>query len=325
MLARRHLLASAAIAIAGTSPLVHAQTTWPAKPVRIVVGFAAGGPTDVVARAFAEHATRALGQPFIVESKPGANSTLAAESVASATPDGHTVLFAATNHTMIPALYSARVKFDAVRSFAAVCTVATSPTVLVVGPAMPAKTLAAFLQLLKEQPGKRTYATPGSGSSGHFAAESFLRPQGLTMNHIPYKGAAPAITDLIGGQVDSSFATLGSVLPHIQSGKLQALAVAAPRRSPLLPNVPTFEEGGVKSYSADAWYGLLAPAGTPPAIVAALEKVAAQFVAAPSTASKLQGLGMEAQGTCGAPFAALIDRDARTYTQIARDLNLKAE
>jgi tripartite-type tricarboxylate transporter receptor subunit TctC len=323
MLARRHLLAAFALACATA---VHAQSAaWPAKPVRIVVGFAAGGPTDVVARAFAEHASRALGQPFIVENKPGANSTLAADAVASAAPDGHTLLFAATNHTMIPALYSSRVKFDAVKSFAAVCSVASSPTVLVVGPAMPVRTLAAFLQDVKEQPGKRTYATPGAGSSGHFATESFLRPQGLAMNHIPYKGAAPAITDLIGGQVDSSFATLGSVLPHVQSGKLQALAVAAPKRSSLLPNVPTFAESGVKGYSADAWYGLLAPAGTPATVLGVLEKASAQFVAAPATASKLHGLGLEAEGSCGAPFAAQIERDARTYTQSARDLNLKAE
>jgi len=327
MTSRRHLLAAAALGLAGLGAAgAHAQSTaWPAKPVRLVVGFPAGGPTDVVARAFAEHASRALGQPFLVENKPGANSTLAADAVASAAPDGHTLLFAATNHTMIPALYSGRVKFDAVRSFTAVCSVASSPTVLVVGPAMPVKTLAAFLQQVKAQPGKRTYATPGAGSSGHFASESFLRPQGLAMNHIPYKGAAPAITDLIGGQVDSSFATLGSVLPHIQSGKVQALAVAAPKRSALLPQVPTFEEGGVKGYSADAWYGLLAPAGTPAAIVAALEKASAQFAAAPATATRLHGLGLEAESSCGAPFAAQIDRDARTYTQIARDLQLKAE
>ncbi|KQP35556.1 tripartite tricarboxylate transporter substrate binding protein [Pseudorhodoferax sp. Leaf274] len=314
------LLAGAAAASAQSAP-----AAWPAKPVRIVVGFSAGGPTDVVARAFADHAARQLGQPVIVDNKPGANTILAAEAVASAPADGYTLLLGATNHTMIPALYSSRVKFDAVKSFAPVCTLAVSPTVLAVGPAMPVKTLAAFLQQVKAEPGKRTYATPGSGSSGHFASAQFTRLTGTAMNHIPYKGAAQAVTDLIGGQVDSSFATLGSVLPQVQSGKLTALAVAAPQRSPLLPGVPTFEEAGVKGYSADAWYGLLAPAGTPAAVLARLERAAQDFVQAPATVDKLRGMGMQAQGTCGAPFAEQLQREVRDYSQLARELDLKAE
>lgn len=300
-------------------------TAWPAKPVRVVVGFSAGGPTDVVARAFADFAARALGQPFVVDNKPGANTILAAEAVAGAPADGYTLLVGATNHTMIPALYSARVKFDAVKSFAPVCTVAVSPTVLVVGPSMKATTLAAFLQQVKAAPGERTYATPGSGSSGHFASEQLTRLTGTKMNHIPYKGAAQAVTDLMGGQVDASFATLGSVLPQVQSGKLTALAVAAPQRSALLPQVPTFEEAGVKGYRADAWYGLLAPAGTPPAVVAALQKTAQAFAQAPATVEKLRGLGMDAQSVCGAPFGAQLQREVQGYSQIARELDLKTE
>ena len=298
---------------------------WPAKTVRIVVGFSAGGPTDVVARAFAEHASRALGQPVIVDNKPGANTIVAAEAVASAPADGYTLLMAATNHTMIPALYSARVKFDAVRSFAPICTLAVSPTVLVTGPAMTAKSLSAFMQQVREAPGKRTYGSPGTGSSGHFASEQFLRMTGLSMNHIPYKGAAQVVTDVMGGQLDSSFATLGSVLPQVQAGKLTALAVASPRRSTLLPNVPTFAAAGVKAYAADAWYGLLAPAGTPAAVLQALEKVASQFTEQASTATKLQSLGMEPQHSCGAAFGADLDRDTKAYIKLANDLNLKAE
>jgi len=299
--------------------------TWPAKPVRIVVGFSAGGPTDVVARAFAEHASRTLGHPVIVDNKPGANTILAAEAVATAPADGYTLLMAATNHTMIPALYSARVKFDAVRSFAPICTLAVSPTVLVTGPAMPAKTLNAFMQQVREAPGKRAYGTPGTGSSGHFASEQFLRMTGLSMNHIPYKGAAQVVTDVMGGQIDSSFATLGSVLPQVQAGKLTALAVASPRRSTLLPNVPTFAEAGVKGYVADAWYGLLAPAGTPTAVLHTLEKVARQFTEQAGTVAKLQGLGMEPQHSCRDAFGADMERDAKAYTKLAHDLNLKAE
>lgn len=321
---QRRLATSALLTLASAS--AWAQTAqWPTKPVRIVVGFSAGGPTDVVARAFAEHAARVLGQPVIVDNKPGANTILAAEAVASAPADGHTLLMAATNHTMIPALYSARVKFDAVRSFAPVCTLAVSPTVLVIGPAMTAKNLSTFMQQVREAPGKRSYGTPGTGSSGHFASEHFLRMAGLTMNHIPYKGAAQVVTDVMGGQLDSSFATLGSVLPQVQAGKLTALAVASPRRSALLPNVPTFAEAGVKGYAADAWYGLLAPAGTPANVLQALEKVAGQFTEQPATVAKLQGLGMEPQHSCRDAFGADMDRDAKAYIKLARELDLKAE
>lgn len=298
---------------------------YPTKPVKLVVGFAAGGPTDVVARAFADHASRVLGQPFIIDNKPGANTILAAQAVAGAPADGYTLLFGATNHTMIPGLYSGRVKFDAVKSFKPLCTVATSPTVLVVGPGLPVKTLADYMARARQEPGRTTAGTAGVGSSGHFATEMFARANGLKLNHVPYKGAAPVVTDLMGGQLDSSFATLGSVLPQIKSGKLAALAVASPKRSSLLPDVPTFAEAGGGNYSADAWYGVLAPAGLPEAIAQQLEKVAHGFAGSAAAAEKLRGLGLDADSTCGAAFAAQVEREVTTYTQIARDLDLKAE
>ncbi len=315
----------ALLGLAALAHLAHAQDAYPAKPIRLVVGFPAGGPTDVVARAFGDFAARSLGQPVVVDNKPGANTILAAEAVASAPPDGYTLLLGALNHTMIPALYSNRVKFDALRSFAPVCSLAVSPTVLVVGPSMPVRTLPEFLAAVRTKPGERTYATPGSGSGGHFASEQFNRLAGTRMNHIPYKGAAQAVTDLMGGQVDSSFATLGSVLPQVQSGKLRALAVASPQRSPLLPDVPTFEESGVKGYAADAWYGLLAPAGTPPDIVARLTRISGEFSRAPATAEKLRGLGMQAQNTCGGAFAAQLDGEIKAATKTARELDLKLD
>jgi tripartite-type tricarboxylate transporter receptor subunit TctC len=315
-----------AVLMVSTSLGVLAQSAnWPTKPIRIIVGFSAGGPTDIVARVFAEQASRTLGQPVVVENKPGANTILAAEAVAAAPADGYTLLMAATNHTMIPALYSARVKFDAVKSFAPVCTLAVSPTILVTGTSMNVKNLSGFMQQVREAPGKRTYGTPGSGSSGHFASEQFLRMVGLTMNHIPYKGAAQVVTDVMGGQVDSSFATLGSVLPQVQSGKLTALAVASNKRSTLLPNVPTFAESGVKGYSADAWYGLLAPAGTPVTALQALEKVSAQFAEQASSIAKLQGLGMEPQHMCRDAFGGMLESDTKAYVKLANELNLKLD
>lgn len=316
------LRALAALCVAALAATAQAQT-YPAKPVKLVVGFAAGGPTDVVARAFADHASRALGQPFVVENKPGANTILAAAAVATAANDGYTLLFAATNHAMIPALYSSQVKFDAVRSFRPICTVATSPTVLVVGRSMSVKTLGQYIDKAKKEPGLITAGTAGSGSSGHFATEIFARAQRIDLNHVPYKGAAPVITDLMGGQIDSSFATLGSVLPQIRSGKLTALAVAAPQRSTLLSEVPTFAESGGGNYSADAWYGVLAPAGIPAPVAQALERVATEFARDEAAAQKLHGLGLDAASTCGTTFATQVSREVTTYMQIAKDLNLQ--
>jgi tripartite-type tricarboxylate transporter receptor subunit TctC len=298
---------------------------YPIKPVRIVVGFAPGGPTDVVARTFAEEASRKLGQQFIVENKPGANTVLAAQAVASAAPDGYTLLFAASNHTTIPGVYAGRVKFDAVRSFTPICSVASSPTVLVVGPSLPVKTLSEYMQKARSEPGKISAGSPGPGSTGHFATEMFARHHNLVITHVPYKGAAPAITDIIGGQLDSSFATLGSVLPQIKAGKLTVLAVGMKKRSALLPTTPTFEEAGGGDYSADAWYGVMAPAGTPPAIIKALEQVAIQFSKGDTNVEKSRASGMESEAVCGSAFLAQIEREVAINTRLAKELNLKID
>jgi tripartite-type tricarboxylate transporter receptor subunit TctC len=318
----RWIAVAAALCIATQAS---AQEGYAKQPVRLVVGFAAGGPSDIVARAFADHAAKGVGQPIIVDNKPGANSVLAAEAVARAKPDGLTLLAAATNHTMIPALYGSRIKFDAVSDFKPVCTLASSATVLVVGPSLPVKSVKEFLDHLRAKPGKATYATPGPGSSPHLATEAFRKLTGTDMVHIPYKGAAPAVTDLLGGQVDLSFATVGSVLPHLKSGKLTALAVASRQRSALLPDVPTFEEAGVKGYVVDTWYGLMAPAGTPDDILRVLQREATSFGQSASVRERLLGAGLEPQTICGEPFGAQLKREVDTNTKLARELNLKAE
>lgn len=319
-------IALAALAATLMATTAAAQTpSASSQPVKLVVGFAAGGPSDIVARAFADHAAKALNQTFIVENKPGANALLATEAVASAKPDGLTLLAAATNHAMIPALYGERVKFDAAKSFAPVCTLANSATVLVVGPSMPVKTVTEFLERVKAKPDSATYATPGQGSSPHLATEQFRKLTGVSMVHVPYKGAAPAVTDLIGGQVDLSFATLGSVLTHLKSGKLKALAVASRQRSTLLPEVPTFEEAGVKGFRIDTWYGLLAPAGTPAEAMRALTREATEFSSSAAVRERLASAGLESGGLCGEPFAAQIAREIEANARIARELNLKVE
>ena len=298
---------------------------YPGKPVRVVVGFAVGGPTDLVARAFADFAARAVKQPFVVDNKPGANTILAAQIVADAPADGYTLLFGATNHTMIPALYSKRVKFDAVDSFDPICSIASSATALIVGPTATPRSLQEFLDGARKAPGKVTVGTPGVGSSGHFAAERFSRSASISLNHIPYKGAAPVVTDLMGGQVDSSFATLGSVLPQLRTGKLTALAVASPGRSSFLPDVPTFAEAGGGDFSADAWYGVLAPNGIPPAVASTLERLAKDFATSGDATRKLGELGMETESVCGEAFESRMRQEVSTYSRIARDLGIEAE
>ncbi|MGO4158476.1 Bug family tripartite tricarboxylate transporter substrate binding protein [Cupriavidus sp. YAF13] len=316
------LLAVGALALpSGVSAQAQA---WPARPLRLVVGFSAGGPTDVVARGFAAQAGKGLGQPMVVDNKPGANTIIAAQAVANAT-DGHTLLMAATNHTMIPALYSTRVNFDAIRSFKPVCVVAVAPTVLVVGPSLQVRTLGEFLQKAKAKPLSVTYGTPGVGSSVHFASELFAREAGIRMTAVPYKGAAQVVNDLMAGQVDASFASLGSVLPQIKAGRLTALAIASPARSAQLPDVPTFEQAGVKGYAADAWYGVLAPASMPDAHVRMLEREVQAYLAAPGTTGKLRALGLEPEALCGEEFARQIRREVATYSQIAQELGLKAD
>ena len=309
--------------VAGTAS---AQTpNYPTQPVKVVVGFAAGGPSDIVARAFADQLARSTGQTVIIENKPGANAVLATDAVAAAKPDGLTLLAAATNHTMIPALYGERIKFDAAKSFVPVCTIATSATVLVVGPSMPVKSLAEFLARVKAKPDGSTYATPGQGSSPHLATEQFRKLTGTSMVHVPYKGAAPAVTDLIGGQVDLSFATVGSVLPHLKSLKLKALAVASRQRSALLPEVPTFEEAGVKGFVVDTWYGILAPAATPADALRVLTREATEFSRSATARERLASAGLEPGGICGEPFSAQIVREIDANTRLARELNLKVE
>lgn len=307
------------------APVAAQSGSYPSQPVRLLVGFAAGGPSDLVARAFGEHAAKSLGQALLVENKPGANAVLATEAVAAAKADGLTLLAAATNHTMIPALYAGRIKFDAAKSFAPVCTLATSATVLVVHPSMPVKTVAEFIERAKAKPDALTYATPGQGSSPHMATEQFRRLVGIALVHVPYKGAAPAVTDLIGGQVDLSLATVGSVLPHIRAGKLKALAVASRQRSALLPEVPTFEEAGVKGFVVDTWYGLLAPSGTPADALRTLTREATEFTRSAAVRERLAGSGLEPAALCGEAFAAQIVREIDANTRLARELNLKAE
>ncbi len=304
---------------------VHANDNsgeYPTKPVRVVVGFTPGGPTDVVGRAFANFVGKHAGKDFIVENKPGANSTIATRYVSQAKPDGYTLLGAATNHTMIPILYGDKVQFDVVKSFTPICTFAKSPTVLVTGPSVKANSLSELLDEVKKEPGKFTAANSGVGSSVHIATALFEKIANIKVNHVPFNGSSASVNALMGGQVDMSFATLGSVLPQISSDRLKILAVASSARLKALPNVPTFEEQGIKGYSADAWYGFLAPAGTPDSAVKTLEGYVKDYQSDAESQKTLAIQGLEPDATCGADFAAQIRNEVETYGKLAKDIGL---
>lgn len=292
---RNCLLATLPVLITTLAPtLARAQAApYPSQPIRMVVGFPAGGPTDVAARLIADSVSRSMGQPVVVDNRPGANATIAAEQVARAKPDGYTILMAATNHTINAVLYK-KLKFESESGFTPITAVAVAPTVLVVHPKFPAKNYAEFVGLMRANPGKYSYASAGNGGTPHLSAEMFKMKTQTSIVHVPYRGAAPAITDLMGGQVDMSFATLGSVLPQINAGNVRALAVAAPKRSQLLANVPTFEESGLKDFRLDSWYGLLAPAGTPKEIVDRLYTEISKAIASAEYKERLASAGLEA-------------------------------
>jgi tripartite-type tricarboxylate transporter receptor subunit TctC len=253
---------------------VHAQSAasaYPAKPLRIVVGLSAGGPTDTLARIIAQPLSKRLGQPVIVDNRPGASGDIAAEMVAKAAPDGYTLLLGTSGPLSINASLYPGLPFDPVKDFAAIGEIASAPFVVVVNPKLPARTLADFIQSARQSPGKLNEGSV-TGAAAHLATEMFKSAAHIQMAHIPYKGAAPAMTDLLAGQIDLSFASTPGALPHIQAGKVRALAVTSAQRLPQMPDVPTVSESGLPGFEASVWYGLVAPANTPPEIVQRLSR-----------------------------------------------------
>ena len=305
----------AAVVALGAVHGAHAQ--YPEKPVRIVVGFAPGGPTDVVARLVAERLTQLNGQNFIVDNKPGAAAVIAAQEVIRARPDGYTLLMTGTNHAATPAILP-KTPYDTARDFSGIMLVAEGPHVLVANPQVPFASVKELVAYAKTNPNKIAYSSSGRGGTVHFAGAMFEEAAGVELNHVPYKGAAPAVQDLLGGQVQLSFASLASVNTHVKSGRLKLMAVAAPQRLPEYPSVPTFAELGYPGVVISAWAGLLAPAATPRPI---LEKLAAQLkqvIALPEVKQRLQALGMEPIGSTLKDFDAQIAREFETFTRIAK-------
>jgi len=315
------------VAFALAASALHALAqTYPARPVRVMVGFAPGGPNDIIARAYSARLAEAQGQPFLVENRTGAAGNLAAEAVARAAPDGYTLMLGSTGTNAVnPSLY-ANLPFDLVRDLAPVSVIATSPSALAVHPRVAAQNVRELIALARSQPGKLTYASAGSGSSQHLSAELFKQAAGVDIVHVPYKGAAPGITDLLAGQVDMSFAPLANVVPYAKTGKLRLLGVTGAARSSFAPDTPTIAESGVPGFDVTTWYAMFAPAGTPADILNRVNAELRKIAQVPQLREQLANLGIDATASAS-PAAARAYRDAEVekWGKLVRAIGVKAE
>jgi tripartite-type tricarboxylate transporter receptor subunit TctC len=290
---------------------------YPTRTVRIVVPAAPGGGTDIVARVLAQDFSKALGQPFVVENKPGAGNMIGIEAVARSAPDGYTLLMVPATIALNSVLYK-KVPYHPIRDFAPITLAATAPLVLIVHPSVPAQSLAEFIALARRQPGKMSYGTPGIGTTPHLCMELLKSMAGIDLVHVPYRGTAPAAADVISGQIATMFATALTARPMIDAGRVRALAVSGPQRVHALPNVPPVAEAGVPGYAAIQWYGLLAPAGTPAATVARLNAEAIKSLRTAEMKERLAADGAEPQGSTPEEFAATIRHEIPEYARIVK-------
>ncbi len=314
------LTAAAACIFAAPVP----AQTYPAKPVRIIVPFAPGG-VDVTARLIADRLTAALGQPFIVENRPGAGGSVGAKVAVSSDPDGYTLMFSTPGPVVVSPLINRNAGYDTLKNFAPVAIVSQSPLLLVVHPSVPAKTVKELVAHAKANPGKIHFPSPGFGTQPHLVGEMFKSLTGIDIVHVPYRGSAPAITDLLAGQMQLYFDNFANVLQHVESGKLKAIAVTGDARAAKLPDVPTMAQSGYAGIAATYWNGLLAPAGTPAAIVARLNAAVKQAVATPEVSAALRKLGSDPKTGTAQEFAAFIAAEVQRWGKVVRDANIKVD
>ena len=322
-LTRRRLVQAAALAVAMAGSSAMAQA-WPNKPISLIVPFPAGGTTDVLARALGEKLAQSLGQPVIVENKPGAGATLGADFVAKARPDGYTLLMGAVHHTIAPSVYK-KLPYDFQKDFAPITTVALVPNVLVVNAATPAKNVAELVALAKAQPGKLTYGSNGNGTAQHLIGTQFENATGTEVIHIPYKGSGPLATDLLGGQITMSFDTVTPVLQHIKSGKLRALAVTTNKRSSALPDVPTLDEAGLKGFNIGTWFGVLAPVATPKELVSRLNAEMVKVIQSPDFRKRMDEIGAEPIGNSTDQMGQQIKGETEKFAKLVKDAKVTIE
>lgn len=301
-----------------------AAADYPGKPVRLLVGYSAGGATDVIARLVAQKLSTQMGQQFIVENKPGANGNIAAELVARAVPDGLTLYVAAINNTINASLYN-NLSFNFERDFAPVSLIATVPNILVVHPSVPAKNVKEFIEFAKKKPGEINFASSGSGSSIHMSGELFKMMTGVDMLHVPYKGSAPAVTDLLGGRVQAMFDNAPSALPNVQNGRLRALAITSAKRSEALPDLPTMIEAGLPGYEVNSWFALVAPANTPREIVARLNEEVNKALRNPDVRASLAKLGADPSGTTPEQLRTFISSETARWAKVVKTSGAKVD
>jgi len=323
---RRTLLAALAASLAWAgAPVALAQTGYPAQPIRIVVPFPPGGATDIMARAAAQKMTEAWKAQVVVDNRPGAAGNIGSELVAKAAPDGYTLEMGTVGTHAINASLYAKMPYDHVKDFAPIVLVAAVPNVLVVHPSVPVNSVAELIAYAKANPGKLNFASSGAGTSIHLSGELFKVMAGVQMTHVPYKGSAPAVTDLLGGQVQLMFDNLPPSLPHIKSGRLRALAVTTADRAAALPDVPTIAESGLPGFEASSWFGLLAPAGTPREIITKINGEIARWVATPEAKEKMTSIGAIAKGGTPEDFARHIAEETAKWQKVVKESGAKVE
>ena len=314
----------AALALAGWQARIAAQPAYPVKPIRIISPFAAGGGNDAFLRTLAPKLTENLKQPIIIDTRAGANGIVGTELAARAAPDGYTLVLIPSNHTVNASLYT-KLPYDSIKDFTPISLAGSSPLVFAVHPSLPAKTVKEMIAFARARPGQLTYGSAGVGSSGHLAGVLFDSLTGTTMTHIPYKGMSIAITDLIGGQVSTTFGTSLSVIPQVRSGRLRALATTGTERMRALPDIPTVAESGVRSYEAGLWYGFVGPARIPAEIVRRLNSEIVAVLALPEIRERLLSQGVEARSTTADEFLRLLVSDIARWGVVVKRAGLRAE
>jgi len=321
---RKPLLAAALTLLALVQPwAAMAQSgSYPDKPIRFLVPYPPGGGTDVIARIVQTPMQQALGQPVIIDNKGGAGGSVGTEIVSRAAPDGYTVLFTLSSHTINPAIF-AKLSFDTVRDFEPVGMVASLPQILVANPQVPVKTVAEMVALAKSKPGMLSYASVGNGSPGHLAGELLNIRMGIQMTHVPYRGGGPAVTDVIGGQVPFLWVSIPAAAQFVKSGKLKALAVSTLKRSTAFPDIPTAQEAGIPDFEVDSWYAMFVPAKTPKPIIDKLNRAINTVLADPAVREKLLAQGSEGVGGTPEALGKIVDAEIPKWTKLAKDANIK--
>ena len=315
-------LAGAALAM--TLSALGAAQDYPAKAVRIIVPFAPGGGTDLSARIIAQKLSESLGANFVVDNRPGAAGIVGTESVAKSKPDGYALLVVSSSHAINPAMYP-KLPYDTARDFAPVSLLLSGPTLLVAHPSLPAKNARELIALAKSRPGTLTFASAGHGTPPHMAGELFKSMARVDILHIPYKGNGPAYTDLIAGQVSLMFPNIATSLPYVKSGRMRALGVGGKQRSTIAPEIPTIAESGLPGYEMSSWFGLLAPAGTPPAVVNRLQQEIAKIFKQPEVREKLSAQGVEPVGGTPQEFTAFLNAETTQWAKVIKSSELKPE